>query len=227
MISITVFIMNHNEKGLGRKLDRKVLIQPSTSEEGLVEATRTEQGNGAAGKFPFYSEFIYKLLLSRSYLNFFVWFPALTVFGFFLISHQQILPPPHPQKHQLILFLSSFLSLSSTFLFHVLFNLYTIMYVCMCYYSTYYIFIYYSALLLTYFNLILLCIILPAWETIDGEKCDICFSSQKGYLKPPLQYIRSSSFFFPVAYECIKNRSNIIFQFGMRSIRLQTFKIKL
>lgn len=72
MISITVFIMNHNEEGLGRKLDRKVLIQPGTSEEGLVEATRTEQGNGAAGKFPFYNEFIYKLLLSRSYLNFFV-----------------------------------------------------------------------------------------------------------------------------------------------------------
>lgn len=41
MISITVFIVKHDEEGLERELDRKFLIQEGTSEKALGEATRT------------------------------------------------------------------------------------------------------------------------------------------------------------------------------------------
>lgn len=51
MISITVFIVKHDEEGLERELDRKFLIQEGTSEKALGEATRTEKKNRALGKF--------------------------------------------------------------------------------------------------------------------------------------------------------------------------------
>lgn len=35
MISITVFIVKHDEEGLERELDRKFLIQEGTSEKAL------------------------------------------------------------------------------------------------------------------------------------------------------------------------------------------------
>lgn len=61
--------------------------------------------------FPFGSQFIYIVLLSKSHLNFFAWFQAFTVLCFPLLHHQQLLPPSHQSKHQLILFLSSGFSL--------------------------------------------------------------------------------------------------------------------
>lgn len=54
MISITVFIVKHDEEGLERELDRKFLIQEGTSEKALGEATRTEKKKWSFRKvFPF------------------------------------------------------------------------------------------------------------------------------------------------------------------------------
>lgn len=45
--------------------------------------------------FPSRDQFIYKLLLSKSNLNVFVWWQALTDLCFFLMDLQQLLPPSH------------------------------------------------------------------------------------------------------------------------------------
>lgn len=164
------------------------------------------------------------MLLSKSYLNFFFWFQAPIGLSFFLISNQELLPPSHRQKHWLILFLSSCLSLQ--LLYFMYYSTHTLL--CMLLFNLLHIYILFSFILIQLiFNLIFLCIILPALGTIDWEKHDICFSPQKGHLKPSLLYIHSSNIFFSVVYECIKNRNDITLQFGMRSIRLQTLKIKL
>lgn len=91
------------------------------------------------------------MLLSESNLNVFVSLQAGTGLCFFLLDHQQLLPPSHQQKHQLILFWSCFFSPTS--LFHVLFNVCIIMYVFL--FNLLYIYILFSFIIIQLiFNLI-------------------------------------------------------------------------
>lgn len=86
-----------------------------------------EEKNRVLESFSFWNQFICILLLSRSHLNFFVCFQAFIVLCFPCICHQQLRPPPHQKKNQKNLF--HHLALSSTSLFHVLFNVCINMYV--------------------------------------------------------------------------------------------------
>ena len=133
------------------------------------------------------------MLLSRSHLNFFVGFQALRVLCFPCICHQQLLPHSHQKKNQINLFYH--LALSSTSLFHVLFNVCINMYVLL--FNLLHIYILFSFIIIQLiFNIIFLCMILPAWGTLDCEKLDICFSPQKGHLRPSFLCIHSSNIFF-------------------------------
>ena len=171
--------------------------------------------------FPFWNQFISILLLSRSHLNFFVWFQAFIVFCFPRICYQQLRPPSHQKKNQINFFYH--LALSSTSLFHVLFNIYINMYVLL--FNLLHIYILFSFIIIQFiFNIIFLCMILPAWGTLDCEKLDICFSPQKGHLRTSFLCIYSSNIFFSVEYESTKHGNDIIFQFGMKSVGLQTLK---
>lgn len=132
-------------------------------------------------------------MLSKSYLNFFFCFEAPTGLSFFLISNQELLPLSHRRKHQLILnFLSSCLSLQ--LLYFMYYSTYTLL--CVLLFNLYIYILFSFIIIQLIFNLIFLCIILPALGTIDWEKHDICFSPQKGHLKPSLLYMHSSNILF-------------------------------
>lgn len=112
-----------------------------------------------------------------------------------LLSHQPPVTPASfpPADAPANLFLTIFASPSAS-LFHVLFNLYIIMYLLL--FNLLYIYILFSFVIIQLiFNLIFLCIIPPVQGTMDCEKHYICFSSQKGHLRPSLQYIYSSDIF--------------------------------
>lgn len=149
-----------------------------------------EEKNRFLESFSIWNQIICILLLSRSHLNFFVCFQAFIVLCFPCICHQQLRPPSHQKKNQKNLF--HHLALSSTSLFHVLFNVCINMYVLL--FNLLHIYILLSFIIIQLiFNIIFLCMILPAWGTLDCEKLDVCFSPQKG---PSFLCIYSAVFFF-------------------------------
>lgn len=185
MIPTILFMLNHNEEYLKEYRKGNSWNNPIQNQMGHVVE---EEKNRVLESFSFWNQFICILLLSRSHLNFFVCFPSL---------HSPLLPPcilppalrppPHQKKTRKTFFI---ILLSLQLLYFMYYSMYALIYIII---PTYYIIIYYCFIIIQLiFNIIFLCMILPAWGTLDCEKLDICFLPQKG---PSFLCIYSSVFF--------------------------------
>lgn len=190
-------MLNHNEEYL-RSIERKFLFNPIQIKWAMLWKRKKIE---FLESFSFWNQFICILLLS-------VTFKFLCLLS---SLHSPLLPlhlPPaapassspeeKPEKP-----FSSSCSLFNFFISY--YSMYAL--ICIYYYSTYYIIIYCFIIIQLIFNIIFLCMILPAWGTLDCEKLDICFLHRKDHLS----YVSIPQSFFSVEYENTKLRNDIIF----------------